>query len=328
MTFIPAVLRRRKEREMTDSGNTGIAPKNTGGDYPARPPTEAAKGIFVHYAGKRFYFGRKTESGRNLRRFFGVPETETLYLENPGGGEPTVIIEDETAYPLADGQHYRSEPIPVPAPIPEAAKVDFTDRTKPGMNRPVPDTRPNIGQDSDRLSKIEETLARIEGTALRAADEAKRARTLAEENEALARKNADALTDLKAGLLALAGEIGDRIPYRRPPTPTEEAVAAAVRAEVGRTNPPAAPDLDGGIPVTCNGTEYRFAEERHVGRDLRAAMAVPDGHTLYRANRDGGPLEASAVICDGEKTSIAPGDHFFSLPNRQPVGDRRYPASL
>ena len=315
---------------MTDPSTTGVPPKNDGGDYPVRHPTDAARGVYLHYAGKRFYFGRKSETGRSLRRFFRVPESETLYLENPGG-EPTIIIEDDTAYPLADGQHYRSEPIPVPAPIPEAATVDFTDRTKPGMNRPVSELKPtgeNLSLPPDALREMVEGIARIEGTALRAADEAKRARTLAEENEALARKNADALADLRAGLLALAGEIGDRIPYRRPPTPTEEAVAAAVRAEVGRTNPPAAPDLDGGIPVTCNGTEYRFAEERHVGRDLRAAMAVPDGHTLYRANRDGGPLEASAVICEGEKTSIAPGDHFFSLPNRQPVGDRRYPASL
>lgn len=99
---------------MTDSGNSGVPAKNTGGDYPA------PKSCFVHYRDRRIYFGRKEEAGRSIRRFFQVPENETLYREVEGG-EPVVILDDpETMFPLAEGQRYFSEPIPVPAALPEA----------------------------------------------------------------------------------------------------------------------------------------------------------------------------------------------------------------
>ena len=103
---------------MTDAGLTATPPKNDGGDYPARPPTEAVKGLFVHYGGRRFFFGQTTETGRSLRRFFRVPEDQTLYRRTGGEGEPVVILDDKTDYDLANGQHYFSEPIPVPAPHP------------------------------------------------------------------------------------------------------------------------------------------------------------------------------------------------------------------
>lgn len=210
---------------MTDAGNTGIAPKNTGGDYPAR------SSCFVHYAGRRIYFGREEESGRSLRRFFRVPDDETLYLAaEEREDEPVVILDDpKTMYGLRDGQRYYSEPIPAPAPAPELKPIVEGDipptmaqvcgdaavaanvrprREAPADEAPIPDFGVTVdasvlGEIHHRLTGIESAVKQVRTVADLAQDEAKRARTLAEENEALGRTNSRQTTDLLEKVVAL-----------------------------------------------------------------------------------------------------------------------------
>ena len=314
---------------MTDASLTGHPAKNTGGDYPARPSTEAAKGLFVHYGDRRVYFGRKSETGRSLRRFFRVPDAEILYLENPGG-EATVIVEGEDSYPLENGQRYFSKPIHVPQPsepLPEAGGKHYPHLKEPGAetvigedgrvesdDAPIPDFGVRVdasflGEIHHRLTGIESAVKQVRTVADLAHDEAKRARTLGEEAEAWMIGSAKRLDTVEAAVKRL--ETGQAAVMEGVTALLRDMAAIRPEAEPVFAGPPPEKPQTGPV-VFYNGGAIRGLPAEIDDRSLREKMGVPFDDALIEVMGDGVVMER---ILDGEKIEITDGKRFISVPN-------------